>query len=200
MIQQPQLGRSNVDPETGTHPAGEHDATEASRSSTRRPRDRRRWTGATLAVAVAGAAVVGGTAGAFAATSFTDVAPTHPFKADIDWAVASGIANGYADNTFKPNSAVTRAQMTAFVHRHNESFEVVPVVVNPGTSSTWTVTSTCPPGKVAVAGGGHVYETEIMMTDSYPVAGTAWRVIWESDDSTPRDPSRLDVWALCMPA
>jgi hypothetical protein len=200
MIQEPKLGRRRVDPTSGMSPAGGDDTTDPSRSSPRTRGDRRRWTSATLVVAVFGAAVLGGAAGALTTTSFTDVASTHPFKADIDWAVANGIAHGYADDTFKPNSAVTRAQMTAFVHRHNESFEVVPVVVNPGTSSTWTVTATCPPGKVAVAGGGHVYETEIMMTDSYPVAGTAWRVIWESDDSTPRDPSRLDVWALCMPA
>ena len=39
------------------------------------------------------------------------------FKSDIEWAASLGIANGYADGTFKPNEPCTRGQMCAFLHR-----------------------------------------------------------------------------------
>lgn len=47
---------------------------------------------------------------------FKDIADSG-FKSDIEWAASLGIANGYADGTFKPNEPCTRGQMCAFLHR-----------------------------------------------------------------------------------
>jgi titin len=51
------------------------------------------------------------------AASFRDVPADHPFFAEVGWAVAQGITNGYADGTFRPGGGVTRQSMAAFLHR-----------------------------------------------------------------------------------
>ncbi len=48
---------------------------------------------------------------------FTDVGPTHPFCPEITWMAVNGVANGYADGSYKPLANVTRQAMTAFVYR-----------------------------------------------------------------------------------
>ena len=51
------------------------------------------------------------------ARTFTDVGVDHPFLAPIMWSVENGIADGYADGSFQPTSAVSRQAMAAFLYR-----------------------------------------------------------------------------------
>lgn len=51
------------------------------------------------------------------APKFTDVAPTSPFAAAIDWAVGREITNGKTDTTFAPGQGCTRAQIVTFLWR-----------------------------------------------------------------------------------
>ena len=62
---------------------------------------------------------------------FPDVPQDHPFRAEIDWLVLSGIASGYADGTFRPASPVSRQAMAAFLHRMAGSPEHVPPATSP---------------------------------------------------------------------
>ncbi|MCC5954285.1 MAG: S-layer homology domain-containing protein [Acidimicrobiia bacterium] len=48
---------------------------------------------------------------------FTDVGDDHLFCTQIEWLVASGIATGYDDGTFRPTVAVSRQAMAAFLWR-----------------------------------------------------------------------------------
>ena len=50
-------------------------------------------------------------------TAFSDVAPDHPFAAEIGWLATSGITTGYDDGTFRPGAPVSRGAMAAFLHR-----------------------------------------------------------------------------------
>jgi glucose/arabinose dehydrogenase len=56
-------------------------------------------------------------AGAGAAPAFTDVAPTDLFSPHIVWMGEEGIADGFADGTFRPSQVVTRGAMAAFLYR-----------------------------------------------------------------------------------
>ncbi len=61
--------------------------------------------------------------------SFVDVSPGHAFYSEIEWLAAEGLANGYADGTFRPTSGVTRQSLAAMLHRLAGS----PSVPLPGT-------------------------------------------------------------------
>jgi hypothetical protein len=55
--------------------------------------------------------------------TFSDVRLGHDFFAEIEWMNAFGITTGYADETYRPTSPVSRAAMSAFMHRFaNPSF------------------------------------------------------------------------------
>lgn len=78
----------------------------------------KRWTRIAVAVAVAAAVVVPTTA--LASHSFEDVTDANTFHADIEWLKDTGVTRGCnpPDNTrFCPDDAVTRGQMSAFMHR-----------------------------------------------------------------------------------
>jgi hypothetical protein len=49
--------------------------------------------------------------------TFPDVGVGNPFRTEVEWLVAEGIADGYQDGTFKPAGAVSRQAMAAFLHR-----------------------------------------------------------------------------------
>ena len=61
--------------------------------------------------------LTGETATPPASPTFTDVAPTSPFYADIEWMADTGVSTGYADGTFRPNAVVSRQAMAAFMRR-----------------------------------------------------------------------------------
>ena len=49
--------------------------------------------------------------------TFSDVAPSNQFFADVEWMAEQGISTGYADGTFRPGAPVSRQAMSAFLHR-----------------------------------------------------------------------------------
>lgn len=83
-----------------------------------RPR-RRGGAGRAIKVVGFGAAMVmvGSITGAYAAVTFSDVPPAHPFHEAITEVADAGIAGGYPDGTYKPNANVTRQAMAAFLNR-----------------------------------------------------------------------------------
>jgi hypothetical protein len=60
--------------------------------------------------------------------SFKDVPASHPFFDEVEWLAGSGIAGGYPDGSFKPNSAVSRQAMAAFLYRMSGSPSFTPPV------------------------------------------------------------------------
>jgi len=48
---------------------------------------------------------------------FSDVSPSHPFYEEIQWLANEGVAEGFADDTFRPGVAVSRQAMAAFMLR-----------------------------------------------------------------------------------
>ncbi len=59
----------------------------------------------------------GSPSGPFDDPGLSDVGPAHPFATEIAWMVASGIATGYRDGTFAPESCVSRQAAAAFLSR-----------------------------------------------------------------------------------
>lgn len=53
-----------------------------------------------------------------AAKTFVDVPSSHSQYADITWLTNRGITTGWIDGTFRPESAVTRATLAAFIYRY----------------------------------------------------------------------------------
>ena len=49
--------------------------------------------------------------------TFTDVGLGHPFRAEVEWLAQAGIAEGFADGTYRPSAPVTRQAMAAFLFR-----------------------------------------------------------------------------------
>ncbi|MCC5954288.1 MAG: S-layer homology domain-containing protein [Acidimicrobiia bacterium] len=89
------------------------------RPSLERARPRR---GVAVVVALVGllvGALVATTAPA-GATAFPDVPEDHPFAVPIDWAVTTGVTNGFADGTFRPTVAVSRQAFAAFLARYDD--------------------------------------------------------------------------------
>ncbi|MGP0584821.1 glycoside hydrolase family 3 N-terminal domain-containing protein [Paenibacillus timonensis] len=52
-----------------------------------------------------------------ASASYTDVATTHPFYREISIAEKKGLASGFPDGTFHPDTAMSRAETAAFLTR-----------------------------------------------------------------------------------
>lgn len=63
---------------------------------------------------------------------FLDVEAVSPFAREIQWLKGRAITFGYPDGTFRPNAAVSREAMAAFLHRtFHASFERAGVTVRP---------------------------------------------------------------------
>jgi hypothetical protein len=67
---------------------------------------------------------------------FSDVSPTDPFYDEISWMVDVGVANGFADGTFRPTAPVSRQATAAFLFRLWAELGGAPFVttVDPGFS------------------------------------------------------------------
>ena len=61
-----------------------------------------------------------------AGATFPDVSETHPFFEEVEWLVAEGIAQGYADGTFRPGAPTSRQATAAYLHRSLGSPAFVP--------------------------------------------------------------------------
>ncbi len=57
--------------------------------------------------------------GACSVPPFTDVPVDHPFCGEIAWMAEEGISNGYDDDTFQPDLAVTRMAAAALLYRYD---------------------------------------------------------------------------------
>jgi hypothetical protein len=186
-----------------THHAGGEPAASADRSSAHCSEchhpTRRRPSMAVLVAFVAGSVLSGLTA-AVAATTFTDVTEANPFKADIDWAAANGVTEGYPDGTFKPSKAVTRAQMVAFLHRYNNATVTVSNHAEPGAVTFYTLNATCPSGTRVIAGGGYTFDNNFAVAASAPFNSTTWTVRWVSKTGAALVPLSLTTSATCAPA
>ena len=100
---------------------------------------------------------------------FSDVAPDHPLLASINWVVERGIADGYADGSFRPTAAVSRQAMAAFLYRLAGEPQHTPpttspfVDVAPGhpfyEEITWLAAEGISTG-TALPGGGMAFEPE----------------------------------------
>jgi len=55
--------------------------------------------------------------GPFSPSGLTDLPAPGTFRTAIEWAVANGIVNGYADDTFRGTNSVSRQAVVAFLHR-----------------------------------------------------------------------------------
>lgn len=53
---------------------------------------------------------------------FVDVTEKTPHAREIWWMVSTGLTQGYGDDTFRPQNAVTRADMAAFMRRFYNAF------------------------------------------------------------------------------
>jgi hypothetical protein len=51
--------------------------------------------------------------------SFSDVPPSHPFAADIDWMADVGLGEGFPDGSYRPGDVLTRQAFAAFLHRYD---------------------------------------------------------------------------------
>jgi mannan endo-1,4-beta-mannosidase len=49
--------------------------------------------------------------------TFTDVRPSYPGWAAIEWAAAAGVTTGYPNGTFRPDAPITREAVAAFLYR-----------------------------------------------------------------------------------
>ena len=49
---------------------------------------------------------------------FADVAENDWYATAVNWAASVGVVNGYEDNTFRPNAAITREQMAAILYNY----------------------------------------------------------------------------------
>ncbi|MEE0205700.1 MAG: S-layer homology domain-containing protein [Peptococcaceae bacterium] len=49
---------------------------------------------------------------------FTDVAESDWYATAVNWAASEGIVNGFEDDTFRPNDAITREQMAAILYNY----------------------------------------------------------------------------------
>ena len=58
---------------------------------------------------------------------FPDVLASNPFCAHISWLFGQGIADGYADGTFRPAAPVSRQAMAAFLFRFTDPGGLPPV-------------------------------------------------------------------------
>ena len=87
-----------------------------------------RWTIQLLSVGATATLLVTPPAG------FADVAPSHPFYADIAWMRHTYVSTGWTTSTglvYRPSQAVTREAMAAFLYRAAGSPEFTPPAVSP---------------------------------------------------------------------
>lgn len=61
--------------------------------------------------------IIGGIRPRYEQGPFKDVPKSTPHYDDIVWMKDAGIAKGYADGTYRPDAALTRADAAAFLHR-----------------------------------------------------------------------------------
>jgi hypothetical protein len=155
-----------------------------------------------LAVALVAAVSATLTSRAFAAGGdpFSDVGADHPFADEIAFVSTRGIAQGFADGTYRPGEPVSRQAMAAFLERSSTYRLVTETVPSPGPSSAFRATVSCErPGDVAVSGGARFGSSFFAyVTESRPTASGGWFVEMRTLTGQQLDAS-LTMYALCTP-
>lgn len=78
------------------------------------------------------------------------------------------------------------------------TWQYVSSVTNPGTSTAFNATATCPVGYHAMAGGGYTSQANLLLTDSHRGGSLrSWHVRWETDDDLSANPENIAAVALC---
>lgn len=62
--------------------------------------------------------------------NFTDVSTNHEYYQSVNWLVDNGVISGYADNTFKPEKCVNRAELTKMLFLLDEVIVTSPQLVH----------------------------------------------------------------------
>ena len=75
----------------------------------------------TVALSIAVAVVVGGTAIAQTAQRFSDVPSDHEAHEAVEWAASVGLTVGYDDGTFGPDDPLSRWQAVTFMERYYDN-------------------------------------------------------------------------------
>ena len=164
------------------------------------PGRRRLTTLALVALAFVAGSVTSGAGAVWASHQFPDVPTSSQFHGDIDWLVDNGIANGYADGTFKPTAPVSRQAMAAFLHRYNGEIElVVGSTVDPGSGTTFSASVNCPVGKHPIGGNAFTYESSIVLVAASPTLGRTYQARWVSRSGASVNPTPIAVSAICLP-
>lgn len=70
-----------------------------------------------------------------AKSPFTDVPTTHQFYRQIAWMESTGLSTGWTDGRYRPDQAINRDAMAAFLHRYASQ------VCNVGAAATYTMPS-----------------------------------------------------------
>jgi hypothetical protein len=60
-----------------------------------------------------------------AQSPFRDISPATPFYKEITWFRSAGITRGYEDGTFRPQAAVNRDAMAAFLRRFSDNISCI---------------------------------------------------------------------------
>lgn len=78
-------------------------------------------------------------------------------------------------------------------------FRYISRSTNPGPSTVFFVSATCPTGYRALAGGGHTSNSDLFITDAYRDTGNPriWYTRWETENNGSQDPSDVTTVALC---
>jgi hypothetical protein len=139
------------------------------------------------------------TSRADASHRFGDIGNTNFFHDSTAWLKDNGIATGFGDGTFRPNSNITRGQASFWFANNNNAIEILEGGVDAGAGTTEvTAGRQCPTGKRPVAGGARHNESNFFISESYP-DGQIWWTTLETENDTPIDPGLVRVWALCVP-
>ena len=132
---------------------------------------------------------------------FGDIGDTNFFHDSTAWLKDNGIADGFKDGRFYPNSHITRGQASYWFANYNDTIEIVeePVPINSTTTSVGSGAN-CPAGKRTIAGGYTGPSWPWVVHESMPQVvdnSWSWQVSWSTSPAAPF--SNATVWVACVP-
>jgi hypothetical protein len=155
-----------------------------------------------VVVVVAVAAAIGATLATSARAGdggFHDVPAGHPFFDEIAFTADSGIAEGFADGTYRPDQPVSRQAMAAFLQR-SQSYRVIAEGASASNVASLSTTVACDRTDHVAISGGAVYQGpgRAFIAASGPGFANGWSVTMATDDGVLRSMS-MTAFAVCVP-